>query len=284
MKKTVLDFVEMKKKGEKISYLCCYDYPMACLCERAGLDILLVGDSVGMVVYGYQGTTSVTMEQMIAHSQMLRKGAPNTFIIADMPFLSYQLSAEQAVYNAGRFYKEAEVDAIKVEGGRVITAQIKAVVEAGMSVQGHIGLTPQSAGQLGGFKAQGRTAESAVEVLKDALAVEKAGAFSILVEAVPWEVGKAITEICRVPIIGVGAGMHTDGQALIANDILGMSLSVTTKFCKRFANLSELMEKGLGDYVAEVKTSKFPEEKHCYKMLEREAEKLKTLLEKNPPQ
>jgi len=170
---------------------------MACLYEKAGLDMLLVGDSVGMVVYGYRGTTSVTMEQMITHSQMLRRGARNIFIIADMPFLSDQLSVEQPVHNAGQFYKEPDVDAVKVEeGGRVITGQIKAIVEAGMSVQGHIGLTPQSAGQLGGFKVQGRTTKTALEIIKDALAVEKAGAFSIPVEAVPWEVGKAITEMC----------------------------------------------------------------------------------------
>ncbi|MFC1931277.1 3-methyl-2-oxobutanoate hydroxymethyltransferase [Chloroflexota bacterium] len=280
MKKTVLDIVEMKRKGEKISYLCCYDYAMAARCEKAGLDMLLVGDSIGMVVYGFKGTIPVTMEQMIPYAQIIRRGAPNTFIVADMPFLSYQLSAEQAVLNAGRFYKEADVDAVKVEGGRVITDQIKAIVDAGMSVQGHIGLTPQTAGQLGGFKAQGRTAESTIGIIKDALAVEKAGAFSIILEAVPVEVGKAISKVCKIPIIGVGAGMEVDGQALIVNDVLGMGLSAGAKFVKRFAELGEGIEKGLSDYVAEVKAVKFPEEKHCYKMLEGEAEKLEALLKK----
>ena len=283
MKKTVLDFNEMKKKGEKITFLTAYDYPMAYLCEKAGFDMLLVGDSAGMVVHGYSGTIPMTMDQMIEHSEIVRRGAPNTFIIGDMPFMSYQLSVENAVYNAGRFYKEAEVDAIKLEGGRRVVKQIEGIVEAGMSVMGHIGLTPQSSGQVGGFKAQGRTAESALEVIKDALAVEKAGAFSILLEAIPPEVGKIITETLRIPALGIGGGMYTDGQILIIGDMLGFFEAFTPKFVKKYANLSEIIEKAFCDYIEEVKTGKFPEEKHCYRMLEGEQEKLKTLLEKNPP-
>lgn len=281
MKKTVLDFAKMKKSGEKISFLTCYDFPMASLCEKAGFDMLLVGDSAGMVVHGYSGTIRVTMDQMIAHSEVVRRGAPNTFIVGDMPFMSYQLSVENAVYNAGRFYKEAEVDCIKLEGGRRVAAQIKGIVDAGMSVMGHIGLTPQSSGQLGGFKAQGRTAETAVEVIKDALAVENAGAFSMLLEAVPPEVGKIITETLKIPVIGIGAGMNTDGQILIIGDMLGFFEAFTPKFVKKYANLSEIIGKAFRDYIDEVKTGKFPEEKHCYRMLDGEHEKLEAFLKQS---
>jgi len=278
MKKTVLNFARMKRRSEKITYLTCYDYPMACLCEKAGFDMLLVGDSLGMVVYGYQGTNPVTMEQMIVHSQAVRRGAPNTFIIGDMPFLSYQKSVDDAIYNAGRFYKEAEVDAIKLEGGRRVVKQIEGIVDAGMSVMGHIGLTPQSSGQLGGFKAQGLTAESAMELIEDALAIEKAGAFAVLLEAAAPEVGKIIAEKCRVPVLGIGGGIYVDGQLLIVSDMLGMFQAFTPKFVKKYTNLSEIIEKVFGDYIEEVRTEKFPQEKHCYRMREGELEKLKALL------
>ena len=271
-KKTTFNFAGMKKRGEKITYLTCYDYTMACLCEKAGFDMLLVGDSLGMVVYGYQGTNPVTMEQMIVHSQAVRRGAPNTFIIGDMPFLSYQQSVVDAIHNAGRFYKEAEVDAIKLEGGRRIIKQIEGIVDAGMSVMGHIGLTPQSSGQLGGFKAQGLTAESAVELIEDALAIEKAGAFAVLLEAVAPEVGKIITEKCQVPVLGIGGGMYVDGQLLIVSDMLGMFQAFTPKFVKKYTNLSEIIEKIFGDYIEEIRTGKFPQEKHCYRMREGEPE------------
>ena len=281
MKKTTFNFAEMKRKGEKITFITCCDYPTACFCEKAGFDMLLVGDSLGMVVYGYQGTNPVTMEQMIVHSQAVRRGAPDTFIIGDMPFLSYQQAVKDAIGNAGRFYKEAEVDAIKLEGGRRIVKQIEGIVDAGMSVMGHIGLTPQSSGQLGGFKAQGRTAESAMDLIKDALAIEEGGAFAILLEAVPPELGKIITERCHIPILGIGAGLYVDGQILIVSDMLGMFEAFTPKFVKKYANLSENITKAFSDYIEEVRASKFPEEKHCYRMIEGEPEKLKTLLEKN---
>ena len=179
-KKTVLDFLDMKGRREKITFLTAYDYPLASFAEKAGIDMMLVGDSLGMVVYGLPGTIPVTMDEMIIHSRAVRRGAPGTFVIGDMPFMSYQSSAEKAVENAGRFLKEAEMDAIKLEGGRRVEEQIKAIVEAGIPVMGHIGLTPQSSGQLGGFKAQGRTAEAARELMLDAIAIEEAGAFSIL--------------------------------------------------------------------------------------------------------
>ncbi len=282
MKKTVLDFNEMKRKGEKITYLTAYDYPIGSLCEKAGFDMILVGDSAGMIVYGYKGTNPVTMDQMISHSQIVRRAAPDTFIIGDMPFLSYQLSVENAIYNAGRFYKEAEVDAIKLEGGQRVIDKIKGIVDAGMSVMGHIGLTPQSSGQVGGFKAQGRTAEAAMELVNDALAIEKVGAFALLVEAIPPEVGKIITETLKIPVLGIGGGMYTDGQVLIVGDMLGLFEAFTPKFVKKYANLSEIIEKAFREYIDDVKTVKFPEEKHCYRMIEGEQEKLEALLKKRP--
>src|SRR4030043_2241363 len=211
-KKTFLDFREMKKKGEKITYLTSYDFPMASFCEKAGIDMILVGDSAAMVVHGLPGTVPMTMDQMVLHSRAVRRGAPNTFVIGDMPFLSYQVSRESAIENAGRFFKEAGVDAIKLEGGRRVINQIEGIIEAGMSVMGHIGLTPQSSGQLGGFRAQGRTADAAMELIEDALAIEKAGAFALLLEAVPPEVGRIITDMLEIPVLGIGAGMYTDGQ------------------------------------------------------------------------
>ncbi|MCD5412575.1 MAG: 3-methyl-2-oxobutanoate hydroxymethyltransferase [Dehalococcoidia bacterium] len=280
MKRTVLDFREMKRKGEKITFLTCYDYPTACRCEKAGFDMLLVGDSVGMVVYGYAGTVPVTMEQMIVHSQAVRRGAPNSFVIGDMPFLSYQESVQDAIHNAGRFHKEAEVDAIKLEGGRRVIRQIEGIVDAGMLVMGHIGLTPQSTGQLGGFKAQGRTAESAMALIGDALAVEKAGAFAILLEAVPPELGKIISARCQVPILGIGAGIDVDGQLLIVSDMLGIFEAFTPKFVKKYANLSGIIESAFDDYVEEVRAGKFPQEEHCYRMLEGELEKLEALIDR----
>ncbi len=270
--------MKMKKKGEKIAYLTAYDFPMASFCEKAGIDMILVGDSAAMVVHGLSGTVPMTMDQMTMHSQIVRRGAPNTFIIGDMPFLSYQVSREDAIRNAGRFYKEAEVDAIKLEGGRRVVKQIEGIVEGGMSVMGHIGLTPQSSGQLGGFKAQGRTADTALELIKDALAIEKAGAFALLVEAVPPEVGLKISEMLKIPVLGIGAGMYTDGQILIIGDMLGYFEAFTPKFVKKYANLAEVIEKAFREYVDDVKTGRFPEEKHCYRMLEGEFDKLEPVL------
>jgi len=283
-KKTVLDFYEIKRKGEKITFLTAYDFPMASFCEKAGIDMILVGDSAAMVVHGLPGTVPMTMDQMVQHAQIVRRGAPNTFVIGDMPFLSYQLSVENAVYNAGRFYKEADMDAIKLEGGRRVIKQIEGILNAGMSVMGHIGLTPQSSGQMGGFKAQGRTADTAMELIKDAVAIEKAGAFSLLVEAIPPEVGKIITETLKIPVLGIGGGMYTDGQVLIIGDMLGYFEAFTPKFVKKYANLSEIIVKAFGEFSEDVRTGKFPEEKHCYRMIEGEHEKLEALLKKGIPE
>jgi 3-methyl-2-oxobutanoate hydroxymethyltransferase len=282
-KKTVLDFREMKRKGEKITFLTAYDFPMASFCEKAGMDMILVGDSAAMVVYGLSGTVPMTMDQMVRHSQAVRRGAPATFVIGDMPFLSYQVSRESAIENAGRFFKEADVDAIKLEGGRRVIKQIEGIVEGGMPVMGHIGLTPQSSGQLGGFRAQGRTADAARELIEDALAIEKAGAFALLLEAVPPEVGRIITDMLKIPVLSIGAGIYTDGQLLIIGDMLGYFEAFTPKFVKKYANLAEVIEKAFREFGEDVRAGKFPEEKHCYRMLDGEYEKLETLLRKDPP-
>ncbi|MBA7469043.1 3-methyl-2-oxobutanoate hydroxymethyltransferase [subsurface metagenome] len=274
-KKGILDFQRMKKEGEKITWLTAYDYPTAQFEERADIDMILVGDSMGNCVYGYStGTIPVTMDQCIVHTEAVRRAAPNTFVMGDMPFLSYQTTPEDAVRNAGRFYKEAGVDAIKLEGGRRVTKMIRAIVDAGMVVCGHIGLTPQSTGQFGGYKAQGRTAESALELVKDARAVQEAGVAFLLIEAVTPEVGKLITEDLEIPVYGIGAGPYCDGQLLIVSDVLGLWEAFHPKFVKRYANMAEDSVKAIQDYVAEVREGKFPAEEHYYKMIEGEAEKL----------
>ncbi len=277
-KKSVLDFCEMKKKGEKITFLTAYDFPTAQFAEEAGLDMLLVGDSLGMCVYGYPGTIPVVMDQMIFHADAVRRGAPNTFVIGDMPFMSYQSSLEKAVENAGRFLKEADCDAIKLEGGVRIALQIKAIVEAGIVVMGHIGLTPQSSGQLGGHKAQGRTAETARLVVEDALAVQEAGAQMILLEAIPPEVGKYITENLDLPVLSIGAGPHCDGQLLIVSDTIGQFQAFTPKFVKKYCNVAEVVTHAMKDYVAEVRDGEFPKSEHCYNMIAGEEEKFLKLL------
>jgi len=281
MKKSILDFQEMKKLGRKVAWLTSYDFPTAQFAEKSGIDMLLVGDSMGMCVYGYAGgTMPVTMDQCIVHSEAVRRGAPNTFVMGDMPFLSYQTAPADAVRNAGRFFKEAGVDAIKLEGGRRIVSMIKAIADAGMVVCGHIGLTPQSSGQIGGFKAQGRTAETAYQLIQDAGAIQEAGAMFLLLEAVPPEVGKLIAEDLRIPVYGIGAGSHVDGQLLIVSDMLGMFQAFTPKFVKKYASLADEAIRAMAEYVKDVRELKFPEDEHTYKMLGGEKEKLNQMLRK----
>ena len=279
MKKSILDFQEMKKLGKKVTWLTCYDFPTAQFAEKAGIDILLVGDSMGMCVYGYSGgTMPVTMDQCIVHSEAVRRGAPKTFVMGDMPFLSYQTTPADAVRNAGRFFKEAGVDAIKLEGGRRIIGMVKAIADAGMVVCGHIGLTPQSSGQIGGFKAQGRTAESAYELILDARAIQEAGAAFLLLEAIPPEGGRFIAEDLKIPVYGIGAGPYVDGQLLIVSDMLGIFQAFTPKFVKQYTNLARYTIEAMTDYIKDVRESRFPGEEHVYKMLEGEKEKLDKLL------
>ncbi len=263
-KKSILDFMKMKKSGEKVAWITAYDFPMASFAEQAGMDMILVGDSLGMVVLGYQGTVPVTMDDCISHCQAVRRGAPNTFIVGDMPFGSYQTSDEEAVKNACRFLKEADVDSIKLEGGRRILSKIKAISDAGIVVIGHIGLTPQSSGQLGGFKAQGRDVDSARELIKDAIAIQEAGARALLVEAIPPELTEYISNKLEIPVYSIGAGLPCDGQLIICGDMLGMFQAFTPKFVKKYAKVAEVITKAFEEYREDVKGEKFPEDKHVY--------------------
>jgi 3-methyl-2-oxobutanoate hydroxymethyltransferase len=279
-KLTRFDLQTMKDSKKKAVWVTAYDYWTAQFAEQAGMDMILVGDSLGMCIYGYEGTVPVTMDQCIWHSEAVRRGAPNTFVIGDMPFLSYQVNCDEAVRNAGRFFKEARVDAIKLEGGRRVCPQIKAIADGGMLVMGHIGLTPQSSGQLGGFKAQGRTVETALELIQDAKAIQAAGAFSLLVEAVPPEVCKIIRDELTIPVYSIGAGIDADGQLMIVSDLLGIFQAFTAKFVKKYANLGEETLNALRIYADEVRTGRFPEAQHTYNMVEGELPKLMAALKK----
>ena len=280
MKKSILDLYKMKELGEKVALITAYDAPTAFLAEQAGIDVLLMGDSVGMCVYGYAGTNQMTMPIQLAHTNAVRRGAPNTFLIGDMPFLSYQISCEDAVRNAGAFIQQASADAIKLEGGRVVTKQIRAISDAGIVVFGHVGLTPQSSGLLGGFKAQGLTAKSATEIIMDAEAVEEAGAKFLLVEAVAAEVTERIHERLSIPVYGIGAGPYTDGQLMIVSDLLGVFEAFAPKFVKRYANLATTMKEAFQKYREEVKGGIFPDVGHAYAMRSGELEKLRAELGK----
>ncbi len=279
-KKAIHDFYKMKKNSEKVTWLTSYDFPTAQFAEAAGLDMILVGDSLGMCVYGYKGTVPVTMDQCIVHCDAVRRGAPNTFVVGDMPFMSYQISDEDAVYNAGRFLKEADVDAIKLEGGTRVASQIKAIVEAGIVVIGHIGLTPQSSGALGGHKAQGRTSKDAAIVVEDAMAVQKAGAQMLLVEAVPPEVAQYIADTLTIPVFSIGAGKECDGQLLIVSDLIGQFQAFTPKFVKKYCDVATIITNAMKAYCADVREGKFPEDQHCYHMIDGEKEKFLTLMKK----
>ncbi len=279
-KPTRFDLQKMKDSGQKAVWITAYDFPTGQFAEQAGMDMILVGDSLGMCIYGYDGTVPVTMDQCIVHSEAVRRAAPNTFVIGDMPFLSYQVSVEDAVRNAGRFFKDAAVDAIKLEGGRRVCPQIRAIADGGMLVMGHIGLTPQSSGQLGGFKAQGRTVDAALELIEDARAIQDAGAFALLVEAVPPEVCKIIRDDLRIPVYSIGAGLEADGQLMISSDVLGIFQAFTPKFVKRYADVAGVVVEALEAYVADVREGRFPAEEHTYTMVEGELPKLMEALKR----
>jgi 3-methyl-2-oxobutanoate hydroxymethyltransferase len=272
-KKAIHDFYTMKKNRQKVTWLTAYDFPTARFAQKAGLDMLLVGDSLGMCVYGYKGTVPVTMDQCIAHCDAVRRGAPDTFVVGDMPFMSYQTSDEDAVKNAGRFLKEADVDAIKLEGGTRVVSRIQAIVDAGIVVIGHIGLTPQSSGALGGHKAQGRTAEQAAQVLADAEAVQAAGAHMLLVEAVPPEVAGHIAQTLTIPVFSIGAGRDCDGQLLIVSDLIGQFQAFTPKFVKKYCDVATMITQAMAAYCEDVRAGRFPEDQHCYHMKAGEKEK-----------
>lgn len=273
MKKTIPEFEKMKQASEKISMLTAYDYPSARLVEEAGVDTILVGDSLGMVVLGYDSTVSVTMEEMLHHLKAVRRGAKQTFVIVDMPFMSYA-TIELALTNAGRFIKEGEADAVKIEGGENVAAIIETLTRVGIPVVGHIGLTPQTANQLGGFKVQGRDIDSAMQLIKDAHAVEQAGAFLLVLEAVPRQVARQITAELKIPTIGIGAGLECDGQVLVYHDILGLFERFKPKFVKQYAQLGQQVVQIIKSYHDDVKSGLFPAEEHTFSLSDEVIQKL----------
>jgi len=274
-KLTPVDIQAMKKQGRKITMLTAYDYPMALLEDRAGIDIILVGDSLAMTVLGHENTLPVTMDEMIHHTKAVVRGAKHPLIIGDMPFMSYNTSEREAILNAGRFMKEGGADAVKLEGGASVKEIVRAIVNAGIPVMGHIGLTPQTISMLGGFKVQGKDAQAAQKIIDDALVLEDAGAFSVLLEAVPAPIAKKVTDRLTVPTIGIGAGVHCDGQVLVVHDMLGLFDRFTPKFAKKYVNLSELILKALESYREEVLKEEFPTDQHSFHMDEKELRKIK---------
>lgn len=274
MKNTVLTFAKAKKEKTKISMLTAYDYSTAKLVNDAGINSILVGDSLGNVMLGYEDTVSVTMEDMIHHTKAVSRGAKDALVIADMPFMSYQTSVYDAVVNAGRLMKEGRANAVKLEGGKEVCPQIKAIVDAGIPVCAHIGLTPQSINALGGNKVQGKTEAAARKLLEDALSVQEAGAFAVVIEAVPEKLASLITEKLDIVTIGIGAGNGCDGQVLVYQDMLGMFSDFTPKFVKRYANIGEMMTAAFKEYDQEVKSAAFPSQEHTYKMDDDIIEKL----------
>lgn len=265
-KLTIPQILKMKRESIKITMVTAYDYPTALLADQAGIDIILVGDSVGMVMLGYPSTLPVTMEEMIHHAKAVVKGARRALVIGDMPFMSYNASIEEAVKNAGTFLKVG-CDAVKLEGGAEVAKTVRAIVDAGIPVMGHIGLTPQRHILLGGYRVQGRDAASARKVVEDAKALEEAGVFAVLLELVTAEVAKIVTEELAIPTIGIGAGAYCDGQALVITDILGLTMwTPTPKFAKQYVNLSEIILNALRNYVSDVRTGKFPTDDHSYHM------------------
>jgi len=263
-KVTVVTLQEMKRRGEKITMLTAYDYCTALLMDQSEIDVLLVGDSLGMVVMGDENTLSVTMDQMIHHTLAVARGTKRALVVGDMPFMSYQVSPEQAAQNAGRFIKEGKAAAVKLEGGADFVPHIKAILWCGIPVMGHLGLTPQSIHQFGGHKVQARTEEAANKLVAEAKMLEEAGVFSIVLEAVPAEVGTKVSKELAIPTIGIGAGPGCDGQVLVFNDLVGLFERFVPKFVKRYAELAPVMRKAFMEYRDEVKSGKFPGPEHVY--------------------
>ena len=263
--KTVLDFQRMKAEGERIAVLTCYDYPTAAILDGCGIDMILVGDSVGVVVAGYDNTLPVTMEDMIYHTKAVLRARPKAFVVADLPFLSYQVDLRSARMNAGLLIKDGGAAAVKIEGGVNVAETIAALTAMDIPVMGHIGLTPQSLHRMGGFKVQGKSEEQAEKLMADALAVEKAGAFAVVLEGIPMALAGRITAELTIPTIGIGAGPLCDGQVLVLHDILGLCSKYSPKFVKRYAELTPLISEAVSSYIADVKGGTFPEERHSFK-------------------
>ena len=274
-KVTIPYLMEKKRTGNKVTMLTAYDYSMAFIMDQAGIDTILVGDSLGMVVLGYNSTVPVTMDEMIHHCKAVRRGTEYAFLVGDMPFMSYQASVEEGVRNAGRFLKEAGCDAVKLEGGAEMAETVAAMVRVGIPVVGHIGLTPQTATSLGGFRVQGKDLESAQKQLDSARALDEAGACSLVLECVPDKLAKKITESVRMPTIGIGAGADCDGQVLVTNDLLGLFRKFTPKFVKKYADLFPSIDEAFKTYIQEVTTGTFPSAEHAFVMKEEDLEGLK---------
>lgn len=264
-KTTILDIYKKKAEGNKITMLTAYDYPTAQIVDQAGIDLILVGDSLGNVVQGVANTLPVTMDEMIYHAKMVSRAAQSAMVVGDMPFLSYQTHRAEAIRNAGRFLKEAGCEVVKLEGGSKMAETIRAIVDAGIPVMAHIGLTPQYVHMLGGFKVQGKDEAARQKLLADARAVQDAGAFSVVVEAVPSALGREITALLRIPTIGIGAGPDCDGQVLVLHDILGLFDRFTPKFVKKYANLKEQALKAVTEFKKEVENGSFPSKEHSFK-------------------
>jgi 3-methyl-2-oxobutanoate hydroxymethyltransferase len=269
-KVTALTFRQKKERGEPITMLTAYDYPTAMAVDKAGIDSILVGDSLAMVVLGYENTLPVTMEEMLHHARAVARGAKSSLLIGDMPFMSYQVSVEDAVRNAGRFLQQGGMDAVKLEGGRERSDAVRAIVGAGIPVMGHLGLTPQSVHQLGGFRAQGKNAVAAKRLLEDAQILEEAGAFSLVLESVPARLAEFISKKISIPTIGIGAGLGCDGQVLVTHDLLGLFDRFTPKFVKKYANLHETMNKAFAEYIDDVEIKRFPAVEHTVEMADGE--------------
>lgn len=274
MKNTAVTFKQAKEKNEKLTMLTAYDYSTAKLVDNAGINGILVGDSLGMVCLGYEDTLSVTMEDMIHHTRAVARGVKNTLVVADMPFMSYQTSVYDAVVNAGRLIKEGRAHVVKLEGGLEVCDKIEAIVKASIPVMAHIGLTPQSVNAFGGFKVQGKDEEAAKRLIEEALAVEKAGAFAVVLECVPAKLAEIVTKKLSIPTIGIGAGVNCDGQILVYQDMLGMYSEFTPKFVKKYENLGEKMDTAFKKYIEEVKDGVFPAEEHTFKISDDVLDKL----------
>lgn len=274
-KVNIFTLQKMKQEGKKAVYITSYDYPFALLADRAGVDMILVGDSLGMTTLGYKTTLPVTMEDMIRHASAVVRAAKYAFVIGDMPYMSYQPSDRDAVINAGRFISEAGCVAVKCEGGRRIVSRVRAMVDSGILVQGHLGLTPQNLAQLGGYRVQGRTKESYEYLLKDALALQDAGAFSILLEAMPSETAEKIKNHLKIPVYGIGAGDKVDGQLVIIHDLVGLFEEFKPKFVKRYCEAGNLIENALLEYCNDVRTGAFPQKEHFYEITKEELQKIK---------
>lgn len=274
MHKTVQDIINMKKGKKKISVITSYDYTLASLCDKAGIDVLLVGDSAGMVMLGYENTIPVTMDQMCMFTEAVSRARKDSLLVADLPFMSYQASIEDAINNSGRLIK-AGADAVKLEGGSIMAETISAIVDVGIPVMGHIGLQPQTTILSEGYKVQGKTKDSAMKLIEDAKELENAGVFSIVLEMVSHEVAQIISETVNVPIIGIGSGVNCDGQVLVVQDVLGMYDKIKPKFAKRYMNLSEDIVKSLEEYRSDVESGAFPAKENSFSMNEEELKKLR---------